>query len=419
MTSSIYKYLTALLFSFHAMLINMQVTSAQVAEPTFCNNQNTEGYQRIEENGVRREYILYPSTLESPDTPVALVINFHGYGDCASAYAEDIGNFYGLNNLADGEGFLLAYPQAMIREKGDPYWEPGDVGPDIAINDVMFARRLVSDVATKLQVDIEKTFAVGFSNGGMMAYDLACTAADVFDSVAIMSGVRLDGVCEESISKSVLHFHGSDDSVIPLDGSGDFPSVYSSIDFWVEQNQIPEGSEISSVLNGGDVTLERHVGGREGTEVNLYVINTEFDKPAGHSWFSAQIEGRTPNQIIWEFFSDSKSSSPSLEAVAVDLDTVNFREGDGDSVVLAFDLFGDVDGRLEGLSITATGELNEVSDVGLVKVHLDENNNLVADPSEFLDQSTYTADDGVINFEFATPVFTQGATVRILITYEL
>ena len=419
MRSSIYKYLTALLFSFHAMLINVQVTSAQVAEPTFCNNQNTEGYQRIEENGVRREYILYPSTLESPDTPVALVINFHGYGDCASAYAEDIGNFYGLNNLADDEGFLIAYPQAMIREKGDPYWEPGDVGPDIAINDVMFAQRLVSDVATKLQVQVEKTFAVGFSNGGMMAYDLACTAADVFDSVAIMSGVRLDGACDESISKSVLHFHGSDDSVIPLDGSGDFPSVYSSIDFWVEQNQIPEGSEISSVLNGGDVTLERHVGGREDTEVNLYVINTEFDKPAGHSWFSAQIEGRTPSQIIWEFFSDSTSSAPSLEAVAVDLDTVNFREGDGDSVVLAFDLFGDVDGRLEGLSIAATGELNEVSDVGLVKVHLDENNNLVADPSEFLDQSTYTADDSVINFEFANPVFTQGATVRILITYEL
>ena len=252
-----------------------------------------------------------------------------------------------------------------------------------------------------------------------MAYDLACTAADVFDSVAIMSGVRLDGACDESISKSVLHFHGSDDSVIPLDGSGDFPSVYSSIDFWVEQNQIPEGSEISSVLNGGDVTLERHVGGREGTEVALYVINTEFDKPAGHSWFSAQIEGRTPNQIIWEFFSDSTSSSPSLEAVAVDLDTVNFREGDGDSVVLAFDLFGDVDGRLDGFSITATGELDEVTDVGLVKVHLDENKNLAADPSEFLDQSTYTADDGVIDFEFANPVFTQGAAVRILITYEL
>ena len=252
-----------------------------------------------------------------------------------------------------------------------------------------------------------------------MAYDLACTAADVFSSVAIMSGVRLDGACSESISKSILHIHGRDDTVIPLDGSGDFPSVYSSINFWVGQNQIPEGSGISYVLNGGEVTRERYVGGREGTEVNLYVINTEFDKPAGHSWFSAQIEGETPNQIIWNFFSASTSASPSLEAMVVDLGTLNFREGDGDSVVLAFDLFGDVDGRLEGLSITATGELDEVSDVGLVKVHLDENNNLIADPSEFLDQSTYTADDGVINFEFANPVFTQGGTVRILITYEL
>jgi hypothetical protein len=55
----------------------------------------------------------------------------------------------------------------------------------------------------------------------------------------------------------------------------------------------------------------------------------------------------------------------------------------------------------------------------LVKVHLDENNNLVADSTEFLGQSTYTEDDGVINFDFANPVFTEGETVRILITYEL
>ena len=164
---------------------------------------------------------------------------------------------------------------------------------------------------------------------------------------------------------------------------------------------------------------DSHVGGREDTEVNFYVINTEFDKPAGHSWFSAEIGGRTPNKIIWEFFSDSTSSSPSLDAVAVDLDTVNFREGDGDSVVLAFDMLGDIDGRLDGISIMAEGELDDARDIGVVKVHLDENNNLIADSTEFLGQSTYTEDDGIINFDFANPVFTKGETVRILITYEL
>ena len=419
MKLSFYSCLSALLFSFNAFVINMPVASAQVVEPSFCNNQNSEGYRRIDDDGIAREYILYPPSLKSSDTPTALLINFHGYGDCANDYAEAIGSFYGLNNLADVEGFLIAYPQAMIREKGDPYWEPGDVGPDIAVNDVEFARRIVSDIASTLEIDIKKTFAVGFSNGGMMAYDLACTAADVFSSVAIMSGVRLDGACSESISKSILHIHGRDDTVIPLDGGGDFPSVYSSINFWVEQNQIPQGSGISSLLNGGDVTQERYVGGREGTEVNLYVINTEFDKPAGHSWFSAQIEGQTPNQIIWNFFSDSINARPSVEAIAVDLGKLNFREGDGDSVVLAFELFGDFDGQLDGLSITATGELDDVRDVGLVKVHLDENNNLFADPSEFLGQSTYTEDDGVINFDFANPVFTAGTTLRLLVTYEL
>ncbi len=40
-------------------------------------------------------------------------------------------------------------------------------------------------------------------------------------------------------------------------------------------------------------------------------------------------------------------------------------------MVLAFDLLRDVDERLGGLSITATGELDEFSAVGWVKVHLD------------------------------------------------
>ena len=265
MDSSFHRCLSALLVSLNTFVINIQVASAQVVEPSFCNNENSEGYRRIEENGVAREYILYPPSLESSDTPTALLINFHGYGDCANDYAEAIGSFYGLNNLANSEGFLIAYPQAMIREKGDPYWEPGDIGPDIAVNDVEFARRIVTDIESAREIDIEKTFAVGFSNGGMMAYDLACTAADIFSSVAIMSGVRLGGTCSESISKSIIHIHGRDDTVIPLDGSADFPSVYNSINFWVGQNQIPEGSGISSVLSGGDVTLERYVGGREGT----------------------------------------------------------------------------------------------------------------------------------------------------------
>lgn len=392
---------------------------AQVVSPSFCGNQSMEGFQTLEQNGATREYILYVPSTVPDDSKLPLLINFHGYGDCAKDYAETIGELYGLNDLAAEAGFLVAYPQAMVREKGDPYWEPGDIGSNIEVNDVMFTRAIVSDVAAATSIDIIKTYAIGYSNGGMMAYDLACTAADLIDSVTIMSGVRLEGVCDDSVTTSILHFHGSSDNVIPLDGSGDFPSVYNSIDFWVEQNQIPETSLVSSSLNSGEVIRDIYVGGREETKVALYVINSEFDKPAGHSWFSDQIEGKTPNQIMWDFFSGSANTRLALEASIVELDKTTFRQDEGDNVVLAFDIVGDIAARIDGLSIEALGELDEIQDVGLVKVHLDENKNLVADSTELLGQSTYAVNDGVINFEFANPIFTQGDTTRILITYEL
>ena len=293
--------------------------TAQIGQPTFCGNEGSEGFHRIEVNGAVREFILHVPDIEPSDSGFPLLINFHGFGDCAKDYAEVTGEFYGLNTLASEAGFIVAYPQAMVREKGSPYWEPGDIGPNIEINDVMFTRRLVSDVANKIPVDFGKTFALGYSNGGMMAYDLACNAADLFDSVAIMSGVKLDGDCDDSVATSILHFHGSYDDYIPLDGSGNFPSVYDGINFWVEQNRIPASTGIISSLNGGDVMRELYLGGMESTEVNLYVINSEFGKPAGHSWFSAEIEGKTPNQIIWSFFSgeDSDSDGDGLNAAGL------------------------------------------------------------------------------------------------------
>jgi polyhydroxybutyrate depolymerase len=292
-----------------ACLFWVPYVAAQIGQPTFCGNESSEGFHRIEVNGAVREFILHVPDIEPSDSGFPLLINFHGFGDCAKDYAEVIGEFYGLNGLASEAGFIVAYPQAMVREKGSPYWEPGDIGPDIEINDVMFTRHLVSDVGNKIPVDFGRTFALGYSNGGMMAYDLACSAADLFDSVAIISGVKLDGDCDDSVATSILHFHGLYDDIIPLDGSGDFPSVYDGINFWVEQNRILESTGIVSSLNEGDVMLEQYLGGMESTEVHLYVINSESGKPAGHSWFSADIEGQTPNQIIWSFFSAEGSDN--------------------------------------------------------------------------------------------------------------
>ena len=47
-----------------------------------------------------------------------------------------------------------------------------------------------------------------------------------------------------------------------------------------------------------------YTGGNENTSVVLYTVNNEFNEPGGHVWFSEDIDGTSPNQILWEFLAD-------------------------------------------------------------------------------------------------------------------
>ena len=289
--------------------------SGQVSAPSFCDNQNSAGFFELEIDGARREYVLHIPDASPAASGLPLIINFHGFGDCAIDYAQSVGNFYGLNDLADEAGFVVAYPQAMVREKGDPYWEPGDVGDNIEINDVLFTRHLVADIATKVSISHDRVFAAGYSNGGMMAYDLACVASDIFPAVGIMSGVMLADTCNSAGATSIVHFHGIADDVIPLDGSGDFPSVLENIEFWRDHNDISAESLVTTSLGSGAVTRNSYTGGRENTAVALYVINREYGKEGGHVWFSETIDGLTPNQILWQFLSEASQLTQAPEQV--------------------------------------------------------------------------------------------------------
>ena len=305
-----FRYLLAIVLT-----ILQAPASGQVSAPIYCGNENHPDFHEMEVDGARREYLLHIPEGFTSETEFALIINFHGFGDCAIEYADSVGESYGLNDLADEEGFVVAYPQGMVRAKGDPYWEPGASGGDIEVNDLLFTRHLVANVSSKTLIDPDRVFAAGYSNGGMMAYDLACRASDLFPAVAIMSGVMLADTCSSPDATSIIHFHGIDDEVIPLDGSGDFPSVLGNIEFWRDHNDIPAESLVTTSLEAGDVTRDVYEGGRENTAVALYVINREFGKEGGHVWFSEAINGFTPNQLLWQFLLEASEPMQAPERV--------------------------------------------------------------------------------------------------------
>ncbi len=294
-----------------------------LAFPAFCqtqgclHNSDLAEYRTLTQvtstETIVREYILYVPANYDPQstTPIPLVINMHGFGDCAADYFDAIGNFYNFNELADQENFIVVYPQGAWRpEKEDRYWEPGDPGVDhIYDNDVYFLEQLVSEVGTNFNLNMDKIFACGYSNGGMMAYSLACNSYDLFSGIGIMSGTMLEEDCDVMNPIPIIKFHGIADFVLPYNGDQWYQSAADVIDFWLDQNNISPNSLITTMINGGDVIREEYTGSEPNSCVTFYTVHEEWGDPGGHVWFSDQMDATNPNQIMWDFFNGGCAAS--------------------------------------------------------------------------------------------------------------
>lgn len=56
------------------------------------------------------------------------------------------------------------------------------------LDSVAFTQKILDDTFSKLCIDKNKIFATGFSNGAMMAYEIALRKSDVFAAVAPAEG---------------------------------------------------------------------------------------------------------------------------------------------------------------------------------------------------------------------------------------
>lgn len=118
----------------------------------------------------------------------------------------------GFNRLADRDGVLVAYPEGVRRSfnAGLCCGESVTQGVD----DVGFLTDVVHDLRAR---GAGRISVVGFSNGAMMAYRLACERPDLVDTVGIMSGTMEIPRCGGKIR--ALHLHGEKDTAVPFDGA--------------------------------------------------------------------------------------------------------------------------------------------------------------------------------------------------------
>lgn len=74
------------------------------------------------------------------------------------------------------------------------------------------------------RVDPDRIYVFGHSNGGFMAYWLACELSDEVTAIAVLAGsdYPTDADCQPSRPVSVLHLHGDDDELVFYEGGSTF-----------------------------------------------------------------------------------------------------------------------------------------------------------------------------------------------------
>ena len=122
-----------------------------------------------------------------PQQRTPLVLLLHGYGVNGAVQK----SYFGLGPLADSAGFLLAYLLAVLR-----------------------------DMKRRYNVDSQRVFIVGHSNGGFMGYRLACELSEQIAGVVSMAGAawKDPSRCHPTTPVAILQIHGDADDTVRYEG---------------------------------------------------------------------------------------------------------------------------------------------------------------------------------------------------------
>lgn len=292
---------------------------------TGLSTQNT-----IIVDGITRTYDFYiPSELGS--SPVPLVFLLHGGGSSSNDLTGQSGfkaPYKVWMNIADIEKFIIVYPNGANNPLDAQGWNDcrADATTNPSVDDVGFIESLIGYFTSVFNIDTNRIYASGTSNGGHMSLRLALQLSNkiaaVAPVVASMPAIR----CSDPVhSISVLFMIGTNDPLSPYNGGevapniggrGTVLSAQESVRFWVDFNQ---ADTIPTIVNYQDVnttensTVKRstYSNGIDDTQVVFYeVIGGGHLEPSIQEQYSNMVESYLGNQNhdiemateIWKFF---------------------------------------------------------------------------------------------------------------------
>ena len=192
-----------------------------------------------------RHYLIYSPQDSSADSPIDLVIGFHGYGGTASGLELEVTG--GFNQFADKYNFIAVYPQSLyLFEDGEYYSTFNDLtgsrsGSQLleictleaykypkfsncrnpsrcsyqpCTDDIGFVRQLITDI--KKEYKIQNIYVFGNSTGGLFAQRFGCSHPDLVTGILNVSATQAFGYgCLPNSPVSLTIYSSEKDTAVP------------------------------------------------------------------------------------------------------------------------------------------------------------------------------------------------------------
>ena len=195
----------------------------------------------IEQSLDNNNLIIRPVIIQTPDVidtskSYPIVFAFHGRGGNNNSWVNHL-----INYTNSGE-FIGIYPQG--------YLESWNLGPEPSnANDVEFINLIVDELQNYDNLNFDKMYAIGTSNGSGMVNKLAIET-NHFKAIAPIASQLIESLplLDSTNPVSVLQVNGAADTTIPIDGGPRlghiFLDAYESAELWATKFNCSQNANI-------------------------------------------------------------------------------------------------------------------------------------------------------------------------------
>ena len=236
-----------------------------------------------------------PAELKTPPTltegkQYPLLVVLHGYS--ANGFVQTA--YFGVGDLPAQDKALLIAPDGLVDSSGKQFWNADAQCCDFDHknpDDVAYIGGLIDAISADWPVDKNQVFVLGHSNGGYMAYRMACERADVIAAIGSLAGnaSSTPSACVPSAKVNVVHMHGTADNVVPY--SGAVPSV----DQWATKNGCGTTRsetmklDIDNSVAGTETRVQPTADCPAGGAVELWTMDASTHIPTMNATFATTI----------------------------------------------------------------------------------------------------------------------------------